>query len=62
MDIKKQAKALTKEMRKTDPSFKLYMAYEALAKAAGYNNWNVYSKKLKQQREATERYRERNKK
>lgn len=57
MDIKKQAKAITKEMRKTDPEFKLHMAYEALAHAAGYKNWNTYSAKLKQQREATERFR-----
>ncbi len=57
MDIKKQAKALKKEMQKTNPEYKLHHAYEALSLEAGYKNWNTYSAKLKQQREATRKYR-----
>ncbi|AZL82857.1 hypothetical protein [Apis mellifera associated microvirus 24] len=59
MDVKKQAKLLTREMRKLDPSYKLSQAYEALAHQAGYSSWNHYSAKLKQQRDATAAYRKR---
>lgn len=57
MDIKTQAKALKLEMQKTNPNYKLADAYEALARLAGYKDWNTYSAKLKQQREATRKHR-----
>lgn len=48
VEVKEQAKALTKAMREQQPDWKLSNSYELLAKNAGYRDWNTYSAKLKE--------------
>ena len=61
MDIKKQAKKLCKIMRETNPEYKLHEAYETLAHEAGFKDWNTYSAKLKSGREASQKFRQKQK-